>query len=213
MCTVLPMSTSYHKGNVHADMVREGSRILAEEGVDAVTLRRLAREIGIAPSSIYNHFANRKTLLATLAEEGYRRLLELEKQAFGSAPDFKEAVKAAAREYLLFANQNQHLYRLMFSWEVSDSDIFPGLMQAGYAFINENVRRWHGKDYDTDGKFLSDYPASMIAWASIHGLAMLVIQQNITLAGRDEPALIKLVDDFQDSLFPALSAAQDKGTH
>ena len=54
------MSTSYHKGNVRADMVREGLRILAEEGLEAVTLRRLAREIGIAPSSIYNHFANRR---------------------------------------------------------------------------------------------------------------------------------------------------------
>jgi AcrR family transcriptional regulator len=211
VCTVRGMSASYHKGNVHADMVREGLLLLASEGLEAVTLRRLAREIGIAPSSIYNHFANRRTLLATLAEEGFRRLLNLEKQAYDSTPDFQDSVKAAAREYLLFANRNQHLYRLMFSWEISAADDFPDLAKAGYDFINENVLRWYGEPYDTSKKFVSDYQAVMLVWASIHGLALLVIQQSFQLEGRDEPSLIKLVDEFEDNLFSALKAAQAKG--
>ena len=206
------MGVSYHKGNVRADMVREGLRVLAEEGLEAVSLRRLAREIGIAPSSIYNHFTNRRALLATLAEDGFTQLLALERHAFASTPDFKEAIKSTAREYLLFANRNQHLYRLMFSWEVSDADDFPDLAQAGYGFINEVVEWWHGTSYDTTSKYIADYPASLIALASIHGLSMLVIQQNVTLSGRDEPSLIKLVDDFEDNLFPALKNAQNRAS-
>jgi hypothetical protein len=42
-------------------------------------------------------------------------------------------------------------------------------------------------------------------------LAMLVIQQNVALEGRDEAALTKLVDDFQDSLTPAFDAARKQG--
>ena len=205
------MSTSYHKGNVRADMVREGLRILAEEGLEAVTLRRLAREIGIAPSSIYNHFANRRALLATLAQEGFKQLLARQQEVFDPEPDFIEAMKAAAREYLLFANRNQHLYRLMFSWQMGDAKDFPDLARAGYNFISESAQWWYGEPYDATSKFIADYPGPLMAWAAIHGLAMLVIQQNVALEGRDEAALTKLVDDFQDSLTPALVAARKQG--
>ena len=98
-----------------------------------------------------------------------------------------------------------------FAPETMAEGLIPDLAKAGYNFISESAQWWYGEPYDATSKYIADYPGPLIAWASIHGLAMLVIQENVALEGRDEASLVKLVDDFGDHLFPAFDAARQKG--
>src|SRR5215467_776183 len=61
----------YHHGDLRAALIRAGLAILAEEGVQALTLRAAARRAGVSHNAPYRHFADKEALLAAIAEEGF----------------------------------------------------------------------------------------------------------------------------------------------
>lgn len=55
------------------DVLEHAHQLVATYGLGALTMRRLGAELGVQPSAIYHHFANKQTLLAAVAEEILRR--------------------------------------------------------------------------------------------------------------------------------------------
>lgn len=56
-----------------ADVVARAIGVLDESGLDALTMRRLAADLGVQPGALYHHFDGKDALLAALAEEILRR--------------------------------------------------------------------------------------------------------------------------------------------
>ena len=204
------MNAPYHKGNVRPELLKQGLKLLKSEGIEAISVRRLAREVGVVPSAVYNHFENRDGLLAAIAADGFRQLSKLEQKGFDSGRSFKDSVKMVAREYLVFANKNPDLYRLMFSYEVSNYKNFPELFQASDSSFASSVRWWYGEGaYDSD-RPAAEYPAPLVVWASLHGLAMIVIERSITLKKYDSASVGALAEDFTENLFGGLGKMAPK---
>nr|WP_042194549.1 TetR/AcrR family transcriptional regulator [Kibdelosporangium sp. MJ126-NF4]CEL21399.1 Transcriptional regulator, TetR family [Kibdelosporangium sp. MJ126-NF4]CTQ96034.1 Transcriptional regulator, TetR family [Kibdelosporangium sp. MJ126-NF4] len=82
--------------------------VLASEGVDAVTVRRVARDAGISHGAPLRHFPNRTALLSAVAAAGYTRLSE----RFDALPPGQLA--AACESYVDFARGGPALFELMF---------------------------------------------------------------------------------------------------
>ncbi|MFD7893992.1 TetR/AcrR family transcriptional regulator [Streptomyces sp. NPDC059743] len=64
----------YHHGDLRTALLRQAERTLAEQGVDGLSLRELAREVGVSHGAPRRHFPDKRALLDALAEEGYERL-------------------------------------------------------------------------------------------------------------------------------------------
>ena len=91
----------------------EARRILAREGADAVTMRRVAQAIGITPMALYRHYPNRAGLLNALADEGFDALAtQLAGQRY--AGDCRQRLFRFLDVYLDFALENPRLFELMF---------------------------------------------------------------------------------------------------
>ncbi|MCF1595203.1 TetR/AcrR family transcriptional regulator [Streptomyces muensis] len=104
------------------DILDTATRILEESGrEDALSLRGIAREVGIAAPSIYLHFKNKTDLIWTVLDTAYSALASLmseaERQAAGTGADAWERLSAAADAYRRYAVDNPRRYRLMFSLE------------------------------------------------------------------------------------------------
>ena len=82
--------------------------VLAHEGVDAVTVRRVARDAGISHGAPLRHFANRAALLSAMAAAGYARL----EACFGAIP--RDRLADACESYVDFARGAPALFELMF---------------------------------------------------------------------------------------------------
>ena len=89
---------SYHRGNVREDLITLGKKILESEGLAAITLRRLTREIGVNPTNFYNHFSNMEYLYAAIKVEGFEQLLRRQKKATENCPDKLNAVRVLCYE-------------------------------------------------------------------------------------------------------------------
>ena len=126
-----PSSKSYHHGNLRAELLDTAIAQLQEVGVEDLSLRALARSIGVSQTAPYRHFSDKTELLAAMATRGYRNLLEKLRRAGESAGDCpKEQLAAFALAYVDYAAENPQLFKLMFGPAVQPAARFPELRDA-----------------------------------------------------------------------------------
>ncbi len=106
----------YHHGNLRTALLEQAERTLRERGVQELSLRELAREVGVSHGAPRRHFADRQALLDALAEAGYARLgAELRSAADGAGEEFEPRLQATAAAYVRFATRDAALLELMFA--------------------------------------------------------------------------------------------------
>lgn len=110
------VNNRYHHGALRDALLQDAQRLLIEQGVEAVTIRELARRAGVSHSAPERHFANRQALLTALAERGFVQLNAALREAVESHPDrFQDRFRAVAGAYVSFAVENSGLLELMFA--------------------------------------------------------------------------------------------------
>ena len=106
----------YHHGDLPAALLARAEKTLRERGTSALSLRELAREIGVSPAAPSRHFQSKQALLDALALTGFERLAEaIAASQEGAGETFASRLDAAARAYVGFAVANAALLDLMFS--------------------------------------------------------------------------------------------------
>ncbi|MEV8435615.1 TetR/AcrR family transcriptional regulator [Streptomyces chartreusis] len=111
----MPESRPYHHGDLRAALLAAAERTLRDKGVGSLSLRELAREVGVSHAAPGRHFKDKQALLNALALAGYDRL----SRALSAAEDpdlpLEPRLTALARAYLGFAIDNAELLELMYA--------------------------------------------------------------------------------------------------
>lgn len=104
-------------GRLREDILRAATELLEETGSeDAVTLRAVARRVGISAPSIYSHFPDREAILEDVVAEAVTELNAAVTAApdGGHSADPVERLRGACQAYLDFAARRPHRYRVLF---------------------------------------------------------------------------------------------------
>lgn len=198
-------STPYHHGNLRAALIEAGLQALRGKPAHELSLRDLARQVGVSANAAYRHFADKEALLMALAAEGFNRFSLAQAQAVskGHTPD--TMFRAAGQAYVRFAREHAPLFQLMFgrfpahgrSTELSEASdaSFSGLL--GLAALHAGLA--------------ADHPAvktrALVAWSFVHGLSHLVLDGQLDKFGDDIDTLVDtLIDQLGAAALPALSA-------
>jgi len=162
----------YHHGDLRAALLREAGSTLATSGPEALSLRELARALGVSHNAPYKHFANRDALLAALATEGFRELTADGQEAARTAPE-GEMMRARALAYIRFALRRPAVFKLMFSRDVSGRahTELGEAARAGFFALRQAVA---GGATDRTAN-----DTALAAWAFVHGIAHLLIDRQI----------------------------------
>lgn len=169
---MLVVKQAYHHKDLRNALVDEALAILAESGPGAVTLRELARRVGVSHTAPYAHFADKKTLLEAVAAEGFDRLTQSLAQAGASERDTSRSFIAEGVAYVQFARDNPNLYRLMFvDPELANDPDCPWSEQADRAF-DLLLNRLSELGVPA-GTAITDLACGI--WSLLHGVAMLEI--------------------------------------
>ena len=116
--------TRYHHGDLRAALVARATEVVGTDGVDALSLRELARDLGVSHAAPSRHFPDKQALLDALALGGFERLRvelvqALDSDAPGSGPgseaSFADQVTTLAAAYVRFAVGNPSLLAVMFA--------------------------------------------------------------------------------------------------
>ena len=135
------MRTTFHHGDLRNALIQSGLQILAEESIQALSLRKVARLAGVSEAAPYRHFKDKEALLAAIAEQGFIQLSErLEAVEAQFAEQADKLFYQSCRTYIDFALENPHAMRMMFRFRKSEglSD-YPGLQDAAdeaFSYLN-----------------------------------------------------------------------------
>lgn len=171
---------AYHHGNLRAALIEAAGAILEAEGLESLSLRAVARAVGVSQTAPYRHFADREALLAAVAAQGFTDLLQrIASSVNPHAGNPHDAVAAIGAAYVLFAAERRALFRLMFG-----RDIRERARHAALAHATEEVAR-------RIGRILNDPGLGLGIWSAMHGLAWLVVEGVTDLGQGNDPALIQ----------------------
>jgi AcrR family transcriptional regulator len=104
--------------------------LLRTEGVEAVTMRQVAKCVGLTPMAVYRHYADRTNLLNTLADEGFDDLAS-RLAAVRSSGTVEEQLGKVLDVSLQHALENPHLFELMFLKPREGARRYPRDFKAG----------------------------------------------------------------------------------
>jgi AcrR family transcriptional regulator len=172
---------AYHHGSLRPALVAEAVRVLAEGNPAALSLRELARRLGVSPAAPYRHFADKDALLAAVAQQGFELLnAELGSAAAQSDDPLRHLVDVGWA-YVRFALRQPQYFQVMFGRATPPQTNHPQLRLAGQAAFGVLLRVI--EDGQRAGRVAPDEAREMAvtAWAQVHGLATLLLDGQLPL--------------------------------
>jgi AcrR family transcriptional regulator len=196
---VSTVARPYHHGNLREALLRAGERALETGGAPILSLRELAREVGVSHAAPRRHFADKQALLDALALSGFEQLGAALADAIAQAgPDFDARLLGLAHAYVRFATRHAALLELMFASK-HQAGAAPELAAAADVAFAPALSAV--ADGQASGAVAGGDPqrVATVAFAALHGLVALA---NSGMLG-GEP-LAAVVDEAVERLLAGL---------
>jgi AcrR family transcriptional regulator len=216
--------------SLRATILEAARDLLSEEGLDALSMRAIAKRIEYSPGTIYLYFRDKDDLIRSLVSDAMNLLLKYMRRALadiGAAATPAEQHRATGYAYVRFAMENTAHFRVMFEIpgvaqmvdcpQPADVEAVPD--HESFDFVTELLRRAVAV-----GELDIPQPkhGALVAWGLLHGLVSLYLSGHLSHEVADAEDFERLVDAAMDSLYrgwlprqpataPAAAAPTDEG--
>jgi AcrR family transcriptional regulator len=171
----------YHHGDLKNALIRAGVEILSSEGVEGLSLRKVAQRAGVSHNAPYSHFPDKQSLIAAISTEGFKQLYEGLDAAISSYPDDpKRQLQEGAWAYVQFAMDNADTFKIMFSGVLEKEKEYPAFVEISHKTFERVVDVVHACQ---EAGLLRSTSAEIMAvavWGQIHGIISLRLEGQIS---------------------------------
>ena len=181
------------------EILAAAKHLFAQEGVAHVTMRRIGAAVGVSPTALYMHFADKDAMLAAIAQDTFAELLSRLEQTQGMEKSPRAQFRAGLRTYIEFGLERPDEYRLTFMSRLfrrgeAKTPTTVEMADRSFDILQERVA-----ELTRAGIFAPAGPAAQTAeaiWAVLHGVTALLLDQAENL----ETAPGKLIEATLDLL-------------
>ena len=190
------MNTKYHHGNLKEILAKEGLSLIREEGIDKLSLRKVAQKAGVSHTAPYRHFKDKQALIIEITTRGYRLF---NKELVGAVEKVENPIdklQALTAAYISFAFGNEDYYRLIFGKSLPKD-------QYSESLLKESLRSFHllrdllGKAYQLE----DPDKQALFSWSQLHGLIILYLDRKLPIKYLDMTG-----KEFVRMVLPSLQA-------
>lgn len=202
----------YHKGNVAEDLKTAAAHILQTERVEDISVRRLAREVGVTPGNFYNHFESLDDLLLTLAAEAFRQRQKVLLRLVQTTRSPLEAARQSSILFVEFAIANRQLFRVMFG-QIPDATSHHEFHEAAESSFAGLVHLLYGEDIYRPDDIAWSHENCKDAYALftyIYGLARNIIEEQIIFPSGTKAEMRRFVQQLIDIMLTSENFALAK---
>jgi AcrR family transcriptional regulator len=195
----------YHHGDLAAACVAAGVQLVESGGPDALTIRGVARLVGVSHTAPLHHFPDRAALVAAVAERGFDLLLDRLAKEIGPDAGPRDRLRAYGIAYVIHGAAHPGLFTLMFGRSPHPAG------QGAYDLLIDLCRASQAAD-ELPGD--DPYRLALLLWSTVHGLASLFVAGHIAsgeISGQPSDvrlAATRTLDDLIDSLMTAQGALE-----
>jgi AcrR family transcriptional regulator len=180
--------------DLREDCVREALTIIADKGLEALSMRDVARRLGVSHQAPYKHFESRDHVLAEIVATAFGEFAaHLDGRT--RSDDAFEDLGNMGLAYLAFAEQQPLKYRLMFGSPLPDPEAHPEMIRRGqhaFSLLEEAIARVHRSEGRNPVREEVELDA-MFVWSTVHGMAtlrQLEPQRKLELCARTNTRMI-----------------------
>lgn len=179
---------TYYDGDLRRDLLDAALALIAAGGPSGLSLRAVARKVGVSHAAPKNHFADKTAMFTALAAEGFNGLGDALHAAMTSTDDPVAAFRAAGVAYIHFAVSHPAHFRVMWRNDLhTDDAVLEAAGQQAFDALTAGAERAKATGW-ADGVSARDLV--VVAWSSVHGLAQLAIDGPLPeMDGRDVDTL------------------------
>lgn len=194
--TAIKNNSSYHHGNLRQTLLSAATQMIAENGIESLSLRKLAEKVGVSRTAAYHYFQDKNHLLCAIAADGFRRWqdsLDLLNDQLEDLDKFEQYILG----YINFATSNPEEYELMFGrciWK--QSKCTPELQEISRITFQNQVDMI--EQWQSIGLVSGDNPLriAQVIWGTLHGIAKLFIDGVYTDVTRAEEIVTSALPMF-----------------
>ena len=179
--------------------VSAATGLFAERGYRGVTLRSLAKELGVSPMTPYRYFENKEELFAMVRTEAFRRFADAQRDAVAEIDDPEDALRMLGRAYVSFALDEPDAYHIMFELLQAPAGTYPELeaeQARAFSFLHDAAQQGGEAGLSE----VESLRRAHYLWAQIHGLVSLHLAGKLVMGCS--------LDDLLTSVFERPEAAQ-----
>lgn len=208
-----------------AQIVEAARALFAEDGLQQVSMRHIARRVGITQAAIYQHFEDKDAVLFAVAEGFFLHLIEAKERNFDGDLAPIDKLRMAMRTYIENGLAHPEEYRLVFMTDApglrrhapaklttadgaaempDDPEVQPSKGQIAYGHLQDIVR-----ELIEDGHLRPGDPEIIAEaiWAAGHGVVSLLIT-HVDFIWTPEKLIETQIDMILNGLLPVDSPAR-----
>ncbi len=187
---------TYHHGNLAESLLDAVEDLATRFGLDAVSLRACAKQIGVSPSSAFRHYPDKRALLTAFAARALQQLSAVLATAAAENVGFRQIALA----YVGYAIEKPALFRAM--WREDTIYVADEAYRDATAALTRQLTAGFGDALqDSDPENLSEQ--ELLVWSTLHGLAVLFTDGPLNQI-QDDSTRLDTANRVIDQLMPAL---------
>ncbi len=190
----------YHHGDLRMSLIAAGMAALDAAPVEDLSLRALARAVGVSATAVYRHFPDKEALLGALALAALDRMGHDQQAAADAIPASAGPVQAfcaTGAAYVRFAIAHPQAFRLI--WKaVPPGDVLAGPVDAAHLAM-QGLRRSVAAVLPDDASPEQQRDLALRAWGLVHGLAMLILDGQVRA---DDATIDRVVGGLMPAALP-----------
>ncbi|MBU1295220.1 MAG: TetR/AcrR family transcriptional regulator [Gammaproteobacteria bacterium] len=171
------LKTQYHHGDLTKSLLESASLIIKEQGVESLSMRKLADTVGVSRTAPYHHFKDKNALLCALAEQGFYEQAKMLHSLRAQKNTAEEGFKKYVHAYLEYALKHNETYDLMYGrtlWKAGNpSDSLKAASKQTFKAWIDWVEELQEQNILPSNN--TPLRIGQTTWASLHGLARLFI--------------------------------------